>query len=140
MRWRLAPLVQATWGFPQTALGLLLFLVLRAKRPHRRVWRFRSAVVSAWRLDAGFSLGQFVFVPERCPRPLMLHEYGHTIQSLILGPLYLPVVVLPSLAWAGIPAAERFRRRHHYSYYRFFCERWANLLAKRVTGETPIGW
>lgn len=137
LAWRLAPLLQATWGLPQTVLGMLFFLALRRKR---RTWWFRSAVVTEWQLASGFSLGQFIFVPRRCPYGLMLHEYGHTLQSLLLGPLYLPCIVLPSLAWAGIPACERYRRRHQYSYYRFFCERWANRLSNRVTGERPIGW
>lgn len=58
----------------------------------------------------------------------------------MLGPLYLLVIGLPSLIWAGLPAFERFRVRKGYSYYRLFPERWANLLARRVTGERPMGW
>ena len=137
LSWRLAPLIQATWGLPQTLVGLMLFLALR--RRHRVRW-YRSAIVTEWQLESGLSLGQFIFVPKQCPHPLVIHEYGHTIQSLLLGPLYLPCIVVPSLAWAGIPACERYRQRHRYSYYRFLCERWANRLARRVTGEIPIGW
>ena len=137
MRYRLAQAWQGGWGPPQTLGGLLLFLALRG--PRRR-GAFRSAVVTEWDLDEGLSLGMFVFVPHDCPRALLVHEYGHTLQSLRLGPLYLPVVVLPSLVWAGLPACRRFRARHNYSYYRFFPERWANLLTRRTTGETPMGW
>lgn len=138
MRYRLARAWQVVWGLPQTAVGLALFLCLWGRVRRRR--SFRSAVVSEWPLDAGLSLGLFVFVPHGCPRALLLHEYGHTLQSLLLGPLYLPVIVVPSLVWAGLPACRRFRARRAYSYYRLYPERWANVLVRRTTGEVPIGW
>lgn len=133
----LARAVQVVWGLPQTMVGAALFCALRG---WRRCGAFRSAIVTPWRLRAGLSLGMFVFVPHHSPRALVLHEYGHTLQSLCLGPAYLPVVVVPSLVWAGLPRLERYRLRKGYSYYRFFTERWANLLVKRLTGEIPIGW
>lgn len=135
--WLPAAVWQVVWGLPQNVLGLTLLLGLRG--PRRRFW-FRTAVVTEWTIDAGFSTGMFIFVPRGCPRSLLLHEYGHTIQSLILGPLYLLVIVLPSLAWASTPRLRRFRACRNYSYYRFYCERWANLLVRRVTGEYPEGW
>lgn len=133
----IAYLWQALWGFPQTLLGLMLLVGLRGRRRH---YRYRTAIVTEWNLDAGFTSGMFIFVPRVCPQPLLAHEYGHTLQSLMLGPLYLPLIVLPSLMWAGLPRAQRFRSVNQYSYYRFPVERWANLLAMRVTGETPEGW
>ena len=130
-----ARLLHATWGFPQTIVGVATLLI--AGR-HRRHYPFRSAVVTEWALNRGLSLGPFIFVPERCPRSLLVHEYGHTVQALILGPLYLPVIVLPSLTWAGLPALERRRIRRSRSYYAFYTERWANALAERVCHEaTP---
>lgn len=133
----LAWLIQLTWGFPQTLAGAVLFFCLHGPSRHMR---YRSAFVTPWRSDAGLSLGPFIFVPRRCPTALIVHEYGHTIQSLMLGPLYLLIIGLPSLIWAGLPALERFRVRRDYSYYRLFTERWANLLVRRVTGERPMGW
>ncbi len=134
---RVAQLWQATWGLPQTLVGLVMYLApgRTCKRGH-----FRSAFVREWKQDAGLSLGMFIFLPRGCQRPLLVHEYGHTVQSLMLGPLYLPVVVVPSLLWAGIPALRRLRARKQYSYYRFYTERWANRLTSRVTGERPVGW
>lgn len=136
-RFALARVWQVVWGLPQTLVGLVLFCALRGSRQR---YGYRSAVVVEWALDAGLSLGLFVFVPRGCPRALVAHEYGHTLQSLILGPLYLPLIVLPSLVWAGTPHLERMRTRRHYSYYRFLPERWANRISRRVTGEVPLGW
>ncbi|MBP3893017.1 MAG: hypothetical protein J6D34_03135 [Atopobiaceae bacterium] len=129
--------MNVVWGLPQTVVGAALFCALRG---WRRCHAFRSAIVTEWRLRAGLSLGMFVFVPRGASRDLVLHEYGHTLQSLFLGPLYLPVIVVPSLVWAGLPRLERYRLRKGYSYYRFFTERWANRLVHRLTGEKSIGW
>lgn len=114
--------------------------VALALRGPRRRYGFRAARVVEWSLGSGLCLGAFVFVPRDCPRTLLLHEYGHSLQSMLLGPLYLPLIVLPSLVWAGTPRLQRFRSAHGYSYYRFYTERWANRLAHRVTGEGPTGW
>ena len=100
----------------------------------------RSAVVTEWAHDAGLSLGAFIFVPEGCPAELVVHEYGHTAQSLLLGPLYLPVIGLPSLVWAELPTLRRYRARRGVSYYSFWPERWANRLGERVTGESAPSW
>ena len=135
--YRVARLWQVVWGLPQTAIGSCMFFLLR----HTNRWaRYRSAYVMEWKLDSGLSMGMFIFVPRDTPRSLLVHEYGHTLQSLLLGPLFLPVVVLPSLVWAGLPQARRYRARKNFSYYRFPVERWANRLSHRVTGETPVGW
>ena len=86
-------LLQCTWGFPQTLAGAVLFLVFLRSRH----FRYRRAVATQWPLAGGVSLGLFIFVSHES---LCYHEYGHALQSLMLGPLYLPVVGLPSLVWA----------------------------------------
>ena len=128
---------QLLWGLPQNIVGATMYACLY---PRRRHYVFRSAFVTEWALGSGLTLGMFIFVPRNCPRSLLAHEYGHTMQSLILGPLYLLAIVVPSMIWAGTPSLKRYRSSHGYSYYRFYCERWANLLSKRVTGELPEGW
>lgn len=132
---RVARLLHATWGLPQTLAGAAAFAVL-GQRCQR--YAFRSAVVSEWGLRRGLSLGPFIFVPRRPMRRLLVHEYGHSVQALILGPLYLPLIVLPSLLWAGVPAFERMRRRRSVSYYAFFTERWASSLGERVCREPSL--
>ena len=67
---------------------------------------------------------------------LLVHEYGHTIQSLILGPLYLIVIGIPSTMWAFL--FEKKRKDEQIPYGAFFTEKWANRLGERVTGEKSI--
>ncbi len=109
---------QCTWGLVQTLAGLVVFLSC----PGCRHSFHRGTVVTAWRRPDGLSLGLFIFVPEGEDPRLLRHEYGHTLQSLLLGPLYLPVIGLPSL----IRAAWRRGRRRGRSYYDFYTERWAD--------------
>lgn len=135
-------LLQCVWGAPQTLTGALLWAVLALRR--RRWGCYRSAVVVRWGLATSVSLGAFLFVNEQAKgetaRRLTTHEYGHSLQSLALGPLYLPVVLLPSMLWCGLPAAAAHRRDTGQSYYTFYTERWANAWAARVTKEETPDW
>ena len=113
---------QCSWGLVQTLLGALVCLACPGCRHSVRL----GAVVTWWRGRRGLSLGLFIFLPEGAGDRLLAHEYGHTLQSLLLGPLYLAVIGLPSLIWAGLPALERRRARRGTSYYAFYTERWAD--------------
>ena len=126
----LRALAQCVWGLPQTLLGLLVLFAC----PGCERSIYRGAVVTRWRGRGGVSLGLFLFVPEKADDRLLAHEYGHSLQSLLLGPLYLIVIGLPSLVWAGLPALERRRERRGISYYAFYTERWADRWGGVVRG------
>ena len=152
-------LLQATWGFPQTLAGACLFLAY-ARKPH---FFHHGALVTVWEPRYGLSLGPFVFInawpvaadpngkPGSLPRyieyapgavlddRLLVHEYGHTIQSLILGPLYLLVVGIPSVIWLRTPRLSRRRHNAESSYYAFYTERWANHLGERFLKRPSMG-
>ena len=88
-----------------------------------------------------------------------VHEYGHTVQSMILGPFYLLAVGLPSIIWArrwsksqstAVPASVRsggeeklsrsLKRRLKLKGVRYtsrYPENWANILGRYSTGEEP---
>ncbi len=145
-RWYRA--AQCIWGLPQTLLGLVLFLIHR-RAPHRD---YHGAIVTTWSLKSSVSLGMFVFVTdepyfyeklkddytkEDLAARLLVHEYGHTIQSLILGPLYLIVMGIPSTLWGFLPCCAR-KRRNGVSYFSFFTEAWANRLGEAVTKSASM--
>lgn len=132
MKRKLYSLAQWTWGFPQTLIGAGLFLKNRKKKH----FRYKGATVTEWDRNDGVSLGKFIFVPENTSEGFILeHEYGHGVQSLILGPAYLLLVGLPSLAWNRLPYFERRRRKTGRSYYSVVFERTANGLGARAAGK-----
>ena len=120
-------LLQCTWGLPQTLIGLGFFLVCRARG--RTSFLMETAVCTEWDRNDGISLGLFFFCPKH--GGIHLHEYGHTFQSLLLGPFYLLFVSLPSLLWAGLPVFERRRREKKVPYSSLYCESWADRLGSR---------
>lgn len=126
---------QYTWGLLQNLAGGTIYAFYRLRGcPH---FAYQGALAVIWPVRSGsMSLGRFLFLHESYrpgDRALLAHEYGHTIQSLIVGPLYLFVIGLPSLLWAGLPVFQRRRHDRHVSYYSFYPEKWANALGARFT-------
>ncbi len=129
-------LLQCTWGLPQTLIGAVVFLF----HLHSRHSLYHGAVVSCWKRRYSASMGLFLFLSERdadC-RPLLVHEYGHTLQSLLLGPLYLPAAAIPSMLWMLLPPCRKLRQKRHISYYSFYTERWANSWGEKTCKEPSI--
>lgn len=146
MRASVYALLQCTWGLLQTAAGAAV--CLRYRRCPR--FRWHGAVVTSWPRSDSLSLGLFVFLSDHppgdrtgqvprgeIPRRLLVHEYGHTVQSLILGPLYLPLVGLPSALWALLPPCRRIWRGD-VSYFSFFTEKSANSLGELALKEPSM--
>lgn len=129
--------VQLTWGCLQNALGFLLRMILLLKDPKRSRGRFYGTFTLRWKSTYSLSLGMFLFLASN-ERPLMVHEFGHSIQSCILGPFYLPLIGIPSFLWANSPYFQKQRKKGRYRYSSFYPEKWANYLGRRYTRLTPI--
>lgn len=128
---------QWTWGLPQTLAGAGLYLRHR-KDPH---FDYNGAKVTAWDRDSGVSLGKFIFVPaEKRSGFLLEHEYGHTIQSLLLGPAYLFLVGIPSFTWNRLPYFDRKRKETGTSYYSAVFERTASEFGSRAAKRNGKKW
>ena len=138
--------LQWTWGIIQNLAGLAVFTV-NAKRKH---FRYENSVATMWKRDESLSLGMFIFLSESLKGEISdeeseltkvaVHEYGHTIQSIILGPLYLPVISAPSGLWCMVPGFEHRRKNRKISYYKLYTERWANHLGRILTNRLPCGY
>ena len=135
---------QWTWGLPQTLTGALLTLWYR-KNPH---FRHNGAVVTLWDRPGSASFGMFLFLSTRLSgvgegeirgygREILKHEYGHTFQSLMLGPLFLLIIGVPSLIWAGSPRLAKLRQKRKIPYNALYTERWADHLGKVGKKEDP---
>ncbi len=127
-------LIQCTWGIGQTLIGLIVFLV-NIKRPHSF---YMGSINTVWDSTSGVSLGLFIFTPNsQFNGEVRTHEYGHTIQSMILGPFYLIPGII-SLAWANLPYFERRRSKLNLPYTACFVEAGASRLGEKLTGEKAL--
>ena len=133
----------------QTLLGLAVF-ALHVKRKHFAI----MAPSSQWKCRSSVSLGLFCFVTDR---PYFCREIQRerslspswrrglssmntaTLQSLMLGPLYLPVIGVSSTVWGFLPRLARQEAERGISYFAFFTERWANRLGELATKERSMG-
>ena len=121
---------QWTWGFPQSFVGLIVFLVCR-KCPHGM---YRGCITTRWNNRGSMGMGMFLFLGTEDSQ-VRVHEFGHSVQSLILGPLFLPIMGIPSFLWCNIPYFRRMRKEKGVSYYSFYPESTANALGAWATGE-----
>lgn len=108
------------WQIPQCIIGLLMlpFLgKLHFIRYENYCWIFEGENMSG-----GISLGCFIFLSKALSNSeaSIRHELGHTIQSHILGPLYLFTVGICSILNAMFIFTD--------CYYDFFPEKNANDL------------
>ena len=113
---------QCSWGIIQTLVGLIMCLISYGEKH----LFYKGSIATFWKRPYGISLGLFIFIPpqarfynadkyhfsdDEIRERLVVHEYGHTIQSLILGPLYFLIVGLPSVIWGMVksPNNHTFR-------------------------------
>lgn len=112
------------WQLPQNVLGLVLLYLCG---PHVLMASDDAGarVYKSARMSGGISLGRYIIISKyQCAQPTIAHELGHARQSRLLGPLYLLVIGLPSIVWAGLHSRLALRK----SYYWFYTERWADRL------------
>jgi hypothetical protein len=128
------------WQFPQMLLGIILVKITGAEK---RVCKTKGGREIIWyqydkdknrftRFISGVSLGRYIILPYENETDIK-HEYGHSVQSLYLGPLYLLAVGLYSAVFCNLwdrlfhkawPAYDRL-----YWYYKTrWAERWADRL------------
>lgn len=122
-------LLQFTWGLPVNLAGLLAFLCCR-RFPRERFCNSVVTYLPGGR--GGLSLGIFLFLGTRENPDLRVHEYGHTIQCLFLGPLYWVAVVIPSAVWYHCFAG--YRRKRRVPHDALYCEGWATAWGRTWSG------
>lgn len=85
------------WQLPQNMYGLLLLLLYQHEKIYHRL-KGRTFYFTE-EMRSGISMGNYIIMNREDKEDGMRHEYGHSIQSRILGWFYLPVIGVPSLLW-----------------------------------------
>lgn len=124
----------AIWELPQNTLGLATLLVEASLGTLEGLEHDRGRLFVRSRNNA-VSLGFFIFWSEGENRWFVLdrwtraHEHGHSFQSRWLGPLYLPLVGVPSVARVLYAVAYReLTGRRWQHYFDGYPESWADRL------------
>lgn len=102
-------ILNLTWGLPLTAVGALAafgcLLIGRRPKRHGGCWYFN--IGSDW---GGLNLGLFFFTDQWDSRTVKNHEYGHSLQNALWGPLMIFVIAIPSVIRYWI---HRIRTHYH---------------------------
>lgn len=118
------------WQLPQNIVGLIFMLFLQPTTKVDSDVETIATVYKSDKMSGGVSLGKYAFVSNISAKSIQAikHEgIGHAKQSLYLGPLYLIVIGLPSLIWAGLYGGIIPYTKN--GYYKFYPEKWADKLA-----------
>lgn len=116
------------WQLPQIAVGIVILAYLRMHEKFTYEWPCRKWSVEFYhpKMRGAISLGVIEIFSKRYivnHESTRRHEFGHTRQSRMLGPLYLIIIGIPSLLWAIWWNPDR-----GCSYYIFYTEKWADRL------------
>lgn len=115
------------WQLPQAIVGLVLLLFCKNKNVVTK--RHYNTCIETSSISGGISLGPFCVVGESFKYfpAYIAHEVdGHTVQSKILGPLYLIVIGLPSFLCSIFVKSP-------VKYNNVYTEKWANNCAGVIT-------
>ena len=124
-------LILFIWQLPQHIVALIYFgyLVMMCKDLGVDS-RYKQAIVIPCVMRGAITLGNYVFVGLNSEyKETVKHELGHTIQSKILGPLYLIIIGIPSITYCGL--RRIFPSLRKKNYYNFYTERTANNLSEK---------
>ena len=119
-------IIKYIWQFPQMLAALIWYLIKKKHILYNSIGKFYKVYVGVAR--GGMTLGDRIFI-SKCYHGeylslVIAHESGHVLQSKYLGPLYLPLIGIPSLLWACLHKKIAPKK----SYYWFYTESWANKL------------
>lgn len=127
-------LIFSIWEFIQNFIGFLETRIHKLRMAHK----FKGCKIYYIRHDDSHCIGKYIFINKYSDEHIILrHEYGHRIQSMILGPLYMLVIYIPSLVHYLYFSCKIFilavsmKETSWDEYYDFYTEKWADKLSKK---------
>ena len=124
MKQSIIDMISTFHQLPQLILG---WIIAWKKQPKHKIGKVKIYITEF----EGMSLGNYIFVNPEIPEGtwILRHEFGHTIQSRILGWLYIPLIFIPSLLWWII--INKLGPEYYKYYYDFYTEKWAIKLIEK---------
>jgi hypothetical protein len=113
------------WEIIQNTVGWIEFKYHHLKIDHR----FKNSYIIYIDYFDSHVLGKYIFINPKTDENIILrHEYGHRVQSIILGPFYLFLIFIPSFLHYLIFEKSG---KDWSEYYKFYTENWADNLTKK---------
>lgn len=120
---RISELMLNVWQLPQILLGYTVVAVTRAR--FHALYKDAKIFIPK-KAQFGVSLGPIIILSGAfLSARVIKHEYGHSLQSKMLGPLYLLVVGLPSITFNILTRVGLLKPS---MYYKRYPENWADRL------------
>ncbi len=121
---RIKSVLKYIWQLPQNIIALIYLSYLIVENQIPAITKYKGIKVYTKYSSGSATLGNYIFISPRATENTIKHEYGHTRQSLYLGPLYLIIIGIPSILWAMIH--KTIVSDKLYSW--FYTEAWADKL------------
>jgi hypothetical protein len=117
------------WQLPQHLVALIIVFLYKGRISSITPIK-TSNLYQLKGIRWGVSFGQYIFLPVNPNDNSLLHEYGHSIQSKIFGPLYLLIIGLPSITMNILSTVLYFmgNKQFYSNYYNRWPESWADHL------------
>jgi RHS repeat-associated protein len=147
------------WEMPQTVLGNVVSHARNISVNVDNVSYYGGATLvnnddptdrERWGLTLGPYINSKNVVADPFVDDLFRHEYGHTLQSMLVGPLYLTNVAIPSLISATLDyELDWFNHNHDRSWFetqanrmafRYFSNHEPNSLVFNPTTNRGLAW
>lgn len=137
-------LISFTWGLPASIIGFLITFSLWVTGHRSYVWNY-CIVTPIGKNWGGMSIGPFIFTDNSPTEHILQHEHGHSIQNLMLGPLWLFIVGIPSgiryqYREVYIYNKDRVRYRNLPDYDSVWFEKWATKLGEKYFPKKEGEW
>lgn len=115
-----------TWGIVATATGLVAFLgaLCFGGVPERNGASVIVRIGTGW---GGISLGAFALCSKDASEHTRKHEFGHSLQNIAMGPLWIALVGIPSAVRYWVFAYRRRRGKTNPEYDAVWFEGTATL-------------
>lgn len=128
-------LLSFTWGLLHTLVGLFVFLfvvIFMRNKVKLSVQYGRIKVNFPEGRFGGVSLGIVYMTGRTDSVRLNQHELGHTIQNIYFGPLFLPLIGIPSIVRAAFWRKIRDKHYAQYGEYPSYDRIWFESQATRL--------
>lgn len=121
---KIKSILKYIWQLPQNIIALIYLGYLIAENQIPAVEEYKGAKVYTKYSSGCVTLGNYIFVSSRATENTIKHEWGHTRQSLLLGPLYPIIIGIPSILW--VMTHKTIAPDKLYNW--FYTEAWADKL------------